>query len=201
MIILTGANRGIGYEIGRILSKNHKIIAITRDDIELDYDCIQLAGHDVRDWERILDEVSEHGVPSTLINCAGVATFHCSENIKEDMGINAISCMELIKGFVDRHEKGRIIQISSMSADSTPNHPHYAASKAAINHYINCMIPYNPDFNFTIISPGFVDTDMVSMHQVPKIDPIDVAEAVEFVLSRRDGVDIRKIELCSTLQR
>ena len=191
MIVLTGANRGIGYEIGKLLSRTHVVIGVTRDDIRLDYPCIQIQHDITQDASVLFEEVCKYVTPSVLINCAGVGPNH-----PDVIDVNLTAQIKMTAEFIKRTNSGRVIQIGSFASIEPNCQSDYSAAKAGIKYYIDCMRKQHRSHAFTTVLPGYTMTDMLDF--VPDfrvLSPQDVAEAVQFVVSRPTHVDIREIVL------
>lgn len=196
MIVLTGANRGIGYEIGSLLSRSHTVIAITRDDTPIDYPCIQIQHDITHDISGLFEKIREHGIPSSLINCAGV--------LGGDMiDVNLKSAIELTEEFIKKTDSGHIVHFGSLSKEYPSTDPIYTATKSAIEEYVKHRRKQCRSHKFTTVIPGYVNTDMIRgcMPMYRPLDPVDVAEAVEFIISRPTHVELREVVLSSSYQR
>lgn len=196
MIVLTGANRGIGYEIGKLLSQQYVVVAITRDEMPLDYPCIQIQ-HDVtQDASVLFEKITKHVTPSVLINCAGVLE-------GDIIGVNLKAAIDLTEEFIKHTESGHIIQFGSLSKFYPYTCPVYTATKVAIEDYMMKRRKQCTTHKFTTLIPGYVNTDMIQsfMPHYRVLNPIDVARTIEFVLSMPKHVELREITLASSYQR
>lgn len=198
MIIVTGANRGIGYEVGRILSEKYTVLAITRNGNELDYPCIQVRADITEDPSNLFDEIMKHGIPSALVNCAGVLS-----DESEMMDVNLHGAVGLTEEFVSRTDKGTVIHFSTMAKMYDETNEWYVKSKLMLEDYINNRRKECKSHRFTTLVPGYVNTDMIRgfMPRYRVLDPSDVADVVDFVLSRPEHVQIREVMISSSSQR
>lgn len=197
MIVLTGANRGIGYEIGKLLSQQYLVVAVTRDDIRLDYPCIQVQHDITQDNTELFDKITKHVTPSVLINCAGV----CGSDDMID--VNLMAAIDLTEAFINCTEHGHVIHFGSLSREYPDTDAVYTATKVALESYIKNKRKQTPTHKFTTLIPGYVMTDMISdfVPDYRPLCPIDVAQTIEFVLSRPSHVELREIVLSSSYQR
>lgn len=187
--LVTGGNRGIGYELVKQLSLNgFKVILASRDremgnkavqklkELHLDVSCIEM---DVSNYESITqaaDTLNEmYGKLDVLINNAGV---YLDENEKllamdpiildKTMATNFFGVYHVMRSFMPLMEKqgyGRIITISSeygeMSEMSSPGVGAYKLSKFALNGLTRLVAAETKgDIKINAVDPGWVSSDM-----------------------------------------
>jgi NADP-dependent 3-hydroxy acid dehydrogenase YdfG len=141
-----------------------------------------------RDWDRMFDT-----------------------NVKGLLNISKL----VIPGMIDR-KKGHIINISSIAGSEVyANGNVYCASKHAVNALTKGMridlLPYN--IKVSSVSPGMVETefsivryhgnktaaDKVYQGLIP-LNAEDVAEAIRFMITRPDHVNVNDLQLMPTAQ-
>jgi len=187
--LVTGGNRGIGYELVKQLAlKGFKVILASRDP-EMGHKAVQKLKEsnldvsfvvmDVDNQESIHQAaitVSErYGRVDVLINNAGV---YLEENkrlvamdpsiLERTMTTNFFGAYHVIRSFIPLMEKqgyGRIINVSSeygaMSDMSYPGVGAYKLSKFALNGLTRMVAAeINGDIKINAVDPGWVSSDM-----------------------------------------
>jgi NAD(P)-dependent dehydrogenase (short-subunit alcohol dehydrogenase family) len=188
-IIVTGASRGIGYQIVKELAKdNHKIVAISRNKEaleELAADCqnqvypisydLGLLGKD--EGSDLIEKVLKV-LPTVdiLINNAGILQkgpfFEFSlKNFKEIFDVNFFAIVRLIQLLVPHMGKqnlGHIVNISSMGgvqgSSKFPGLTAYSSTKSALNGLTECLAVELKDHNIRTnsLALGSVQTEMLA---------------------------------------
>ena len=190
-ILITGANRGIGFEIARQLGKKeHHVIISGRDEAGLKKTHKQLAEEDINADILLLDVSNPDSINKAakdfgkskqqldvLINNAGIgirgdtSLLRNSEDIlNETLQTNSYGPLRVTKAFIPYIPKGgRIINISSgggsMSDPTGGWWPAYCVSKTLLNS-ITRQFAYEleqKDIAVNAVCPGWVRTDMGGM--------------------------------------
>ena len=181
---VTGASSGIGRELALQLSQlGAKLILTARNEDqlnELKKECVNSNEHivlafdlsDEKALEDSFNSLNKRGVEiDFLFSNAG-----CSQRalaLDTDMStsrylmnVNYFSSVHLIKLVLPQmieRQKGHIIVVSSlMGKITTPLRSSYAAAKHALNGYFESIITenYNSPIKFTLVNPGFIDTNI-----------------------------------------
>ncbi|OAS88553.1 MULTISPECIES: SDR family oxidoreductase [Metabacillus] len=187
--LVTGGNRGIGYELVKQLALNgFKVILASRDpgmgneavqklkELNLDVSCVKL---DVANQESIHQAAvainEKYGRVDVLINNAGV---YLDENekllvmdpciLEKTMATNFFGVYHVIRSFIplmEKHGFGRIINVSSeygeMSEMSYPGVGAYKLSKFALNGLTRLVAAeIKEDIKINAVDPGWVSSDM-----------------------------------------
>jgi len=187
--LVTGGNRGIGYELVKQLAmKGFKVMLTSRNpemglqvaqklkESNLD---VSFVAMDVNNQESIRQAaitVNElHGRLDVLINNAGV---YLDENekllnmdpsiLENTMATNFLGAYHVIRSFIPLMEKqgyGRMINVSSeygaISEMSYPGVGAYKLSKFALNGLTRLVAAeINGDIKINAVDPGWVSTDM-----------------------------------------
>jgi NAD(P)-dependent dehydrogenase (short-subunit alcohol dehydrogenase family) len=187
--LVTGGNRGIGYELVKQLAlKSFKVILASRDP-ELGHEAAQKLNEsnldvsfvemDVENQESIRQAAitvnERYGRLDVLINNAGV---YLDENknlvamdssiLKRTMATNFFGAYHVIRSFIPIMVKqgfGRIINVSSeygvLSEMSYPGVGAYKLSKLALNGLTRLVAAeIQGDIKINAVDPGWVSTDM-----------------------------------------
>ena len=187
--LVTGGNRGIGYELVKQLAqKGFKVILASRDS-EMGHEVAQklkesnldvsLLVMDVNNQESIRQAAitvnERYGKLDVLINNAGV---YLEENkklvamdpsiLEKTMATNFFGVYHVIRSFIPLMEKqgyGRIINVSSeygaMSEMSYQGVGAYKLSKFALNGLTRLVAAeINSDIKINAVDPGWVSSDM-----------------------------------------
>ncbi len=187
--LVTGGNRGIGYELVRQLALNGFIVILSSRDRKKGQEAAQKLNEsdldvtfvemDVNDQESIrqaaitVDE--RFGRLDVLINNAGVYLDGTGKLLNMDpsilektMATNFFGVYHVIHSFIPLMEKqgdGRIINVSSeygaMSEMSQPGVGAYKLSKLALNGLTQLVAAESKgDIKINAVDPGWVSTDM-----------------------------------------
>lgn len=178
---VTGANRGIGFELAKQLIKNgyfvHATFRNNKGGLEsLDQSMIMLHRMDVRsdsEVERVFSEISVK--IDLLVNNAGV--YSTSQNSIENLSIADVSDMMQVNGIgplrvtkaampnLKLSKSARIVNIStgfSSISDCSGGYYGYRGSKAALNMFSIATEQELSRYGIStmLICPGWVATDM-----------------------------------------
>lgn len=185
VVLITGANRGIGYSIANRLANEGYIVYAgarkTSSSNQLLQACEQFPGHlhlieiDVTDQKQVDDAVNtiiaKEGRIDVLVNNAGIEMLgsienHTIEEAQKLFDVNFFGPMRLSQAvlpFMRTQNSGRIIQISSRSGfRPLPSISVYAATKYALEGISETMAATLKPWNIkvSLIEPGPVSTEM-----------------------------------------
>ncbi|MGL4743807.1 MAG: 3-oxoacyl-ACP reductase FabG [Dermatophilaceae bacterium] len=229
--VVTGAARGIGAATAQRLAHDGMAVAV----LDLDEDsCERVAeqvrdaggqavgvGVDVGDADRVeaavARVVAELGPPVVLVNNAGVLRDNLLFRMTED-DWDAVMTVHLRGAFLmtracqvhmTAQRYGRIVNLSSSSAQGNRGQANYAAAKAGLQGFTKTLAIELGRFGVTAnaVAPGFVETDMTrataarlavtfeefvarTAAQIPvgRIgQPADIAAAIAFLVSEEAG--------------
>jgi NAD(P)-dependent dehydrogenase (short-subunit alcohol dehydrogenase family) len=188
--IVTGANRGIGFEIARQLMANDVFVAAgCRDEAKCEATMkrlreggVNVAAHvlDVNDTHsvrRFVETVArQHGVPAILVNNAGVfpeergtkltelSTSYWRATFETNLFGAVRMCREVVPHML-KLRYGRVVNVSSglgQMSQMGAGTPAYRVSKAALNALTATLAEEVRGTGILVnsMSPGWVQTDM-----------------------------------------
>jgi NAD(P)-dependent dehydrogenase (short-subunit alcohol dehydrogenase family) len=201
-VLVTGANKGIGFGIAKHLGLNGwKVIVGARDEVRAEKAVGELtaAGVDVLGWvrielrdldgiERAASEVGERFPGLTLlVNNAGIPgdmsvdSLHTEiEDIRETLDVNFVGTFALTKALAPllAANSGRIVNVTVPSEVSPYWHPlAYVASKAAQNAMMGVMAmefqQNNTPIEICSVHPGPTTTDLNGNMALPGFHDIE----------------------------
>ena len=199
--LVTGANRGIGYELCRQLQAAGDVIAVCRSSSpELDRLKVQVeADIDIASDKSVAQLVERlQGVAiDVLINNAGVAQKNTLDDldfdsIRQQFEVNALGALRITQALLPNLRAGaKIALITSRMgsiADNTSGSSYgYRMSKAALSMAGKSLsIDLQPrQIAVAILHPGMVSTDMTRHSGIP------AAESVRGILERIQQLNLQ----------
>ena len=229
--IVTGGARGIGAGISKRLAEDGMAVAVLDlnesacqavvDEIAAAGGQALAVGADVSDPEQVEAAVrrvaDELGAPTVLVNNAGIIRdnliFKMSvEDWDSVIGVHLRGSFLMTKacqGFMTQEKFGRIVNLSSTSAQGNRGQVNYSAAKAGVQGFTKTLAIELGKFGVTAnaIAPGFIETEMtaetaarigISFDELKKMatdqvpvartgKPEDIAHAVSFFASEGAG--------------
>ena len=180
--LVTGASRGIGKAIAEKLTEDgFFVIGTATSDDGADSISTYLGDNgkglklDVADSDSITAVIKtindEFGIPTVLVNNAGITRDNLLMRMKDDewddiISTNLTSVFRMSKAVLRgmmKVKSGRIINISSVVGfTGNAGQANYAAAKAGMIGFAKSMAKEVGSRNITIntVAPGFIDTDM-----------------------------------------
>lgn len=180
--LVTGASRGIGKAIAEKLTEDgFFVVGTATSDEGADSISTYLGNNgkglklDVADSDSITAVIKtindEFGIPTVLVNNAGITRDNLLMRMKDDewddiISTNLTSVFRMSKAVLRgmmKVKSGRIINISSVVGfTGNAGQANYAAAKAGMIGFAKSMAKEVGSRNITIntVAPGFIDTDM-----------------------------------------
>ncbi len=197
-IIITGAGKGIGYELTKYLSENHNIIAISRDVSQLKKnDNLHPFSYDINLTEgsnTLFDFIkTKLGHIDILINNAGILINKSynqllSNDIDEMLNTNVKAPFLLIQKLVPFMKKGsHIVNIGSMGGFQGSAKflglSIYSASKAALAILTECLAEELKDIDIQVncLALGATQTEMLRSAFPDYTAPLKAFEMARFI--------------------
>jgi 3-oxoacyl-[acyl-carrier protein] reductase len=229
--IVTGAARGIGAATAqRLAADGYDVAVVDLDETACDDTVAAVEAHarrglavgaDVSDEDAVRAAVTtvagELGTPLALVNNAGILRDRMVHRMSVDEW-DAVIAVHLRGAFlmsreVSHHMReamwGRIVNISSTSAQGNVGQANYAAAKAGLQGFTKTLALELGRFGVTVnaVAPGYTETEMthataarvgitfeamaerwIADIAVGRIgQPADIANAVSFFLDERSG--------------
>lgn len=190
VVLVTGANRGIGAEFVEQLKRRGaaKVYAAARDRGSIGADGVHALELDVTDPAQVRAAAAGAGDVQVLVNNAGISTgtslVHGDEAaIRREMDTNFYGPLLMTRAFAPvlaANGGGAILNVvSALSWFAVPGAGAYAASKAA-----TWMLTDSTRLELAAqgtqvvaVHMGLVDTDMAKGTDGPKIAPADLVDA------------------------
>jgi NAD(P)-dependent dehydrogenase (short-subunit alcohol dehydrogenase family) len=190
VVLVTGANRGIGAEFVEQLKKRGaaKVYAAARDAGAIDADGVHPLELDITNVGQIEAAAAAAGDVQVLINNAGISTgtplvTGDEAAIRREMDTNFYGPLRMTRAFapiLGSNGGGAILNVvSALSWFTVPTAGAYAASKAAawvLADSTRLEIAAQGT-HVVAVHMGLVDTDMAKGIEAPKIAPSDLANA------------------------
>lgn len=189
VVLVTGANRGIGAEFVAQLKQRgaSKIYAASRDGA-IDVDGVEPIKLDITDPAQIHAAAAAASDVQVLINNAGISTGTSVvsgdvADIRREMDTNFFGPLLMTQAFapiLKANGGGAIVNVvSALSWFTLPSAGAYAASKAAAWSLTDSTRLELADQGIQVVGVhmGLVDTDMTAGTDAPKISPASLAAA------------------------
>ncbi|MBO9520538.1 MAG: 3-oxoacyl-ACP reductase [Nocardioidaceae bacterium] len=181
--IVTGASRGIGEQIARVLHRDGATVLgidvpqaaseLTSVIKELDGDLLTLDITAKDAPQRIAHHVKEkHGGVDIVVHNAGITRDKKLANMAEDrwdsvINVNLVAPERITRELLDQglvNKNGRIIGVSSIAGIAgNVGQTNYAASKAGVIGFVDALAgDLKNDITVNAVAPGFIITQMTA---------------------------------------
>ena len=200
-ILVVGGSKGIGKAVIDVLKDTHKIINISRNEIET-HENITHYSLDV-----LHDELPDIETINGLVYCPGSINLKPIGRLKlddfrEDFEINVVSAVKIIQKYINplKNNNGSVVLFSTVAAKmGMPFHASVAASKSAVEGVVKSLAAeFATKIRFNCIAPTVTDTTLAARllrndkqregmkqrHPLQKIlEPTEVASLVAYLIS------------------
>jgi 3-oxoacyl-[acyl-carrier protein] reductase len=183
-VLVTGANRGIGYSIAERLAGLGAKVALTARNLDSAREAAQKLGGDthpfaldVTDGESVskaaTDVIAALGKVDVLVNNAGITRDNLAMRMKKEewdavIDSNLTGAFRCVQAFLRpmlKNRGGSIINITSVvAATGNPGQPNYCAAKAGLEGLTRSLaLEYSgKGLRVNCVAPGFIETDMTA---------------------------------------
>jgi 3-oxoacyl-[acyl-carrier protein] reductase len=181
--LVTGAARGIGEQIARVLARDgatvvgvdvpqaaSDLIALT-NELDGDYLTLDITAKDAP--KRIAQHLTTaHGGVDIVVHNAGITRDKRLANMDEDrwssvIGVNLVAPERITRELLDQgliHDNGRIIGVASIAGIAgNMGQTNYAASKAGVIGLVDSLADeLKKGITVNAVAPGFIETRMTA---------------------------------------
>jgi 3-oxoacyl-[acyl-carrier protein] reductase len=181
--IVTGASRGIGEQIARVLHRDGATVVgidvpqaaselvSLMNELDGDQLTVDITGKDAP--QRIAHHVKEKfGGVDIVVHNAGITRDRKLANMAEDrwssvIAVNLVAPERITRELLDQdliRPNGRIIGVSSIAGIAgNVGQTNYAASKAGVIGFVDALAPQlKDDITVNAVAPGFIITQMTA---------------------------------------
>src|SRR4029453_3911237 len=220
VVLISGANRGIGFALAQVLyAKGYTlslgardIAALTRATTAMDPTRVHRARYDAGDWQGqaawVATAMERFGRIDVLINNAGMSSHMTLRDaseaaLDEIWAVNCKAPLNMIRCALPHLEasgNGRVVNVASLSGKRVPNdHVAYSMSKFAVLGLTpgTRRSGWDQGVRATAICPSFVRTDMTAgtdkITPENMIDPADLAELVATIIALPNTASVSEL--------
>lgn len=203
MIIITGANRGLGKAIAeRLTDCGEEVIGLSRS---ADTSNIKSIKCDVSDYSSVKDaarEIKRMKKPvKAFINVAGVASMNMAvttdqstvQKLIQTNLVGTIYCCQAFAPIMLRYKQGSFINFSTIAVSlALKGESVYVASKAGVEAFSRTFAREMADFNVRVncIAPGPIRTDLLRGITDSQIDNITKQQVIPKQFKKSDVCDL-----------
>jgi NADP-dependent 3-hydroxy acid dehydrogenase YdfG len=219
LALVTGASRGIGAAVARVLAPTHDLLLGGRDAAALKEVAADLPGArewtvDLTDPGALADAVGGIDRLDVLVHSAGIGPLgrieeSPAEQWRQTLEVNVVAVAELTRLLLPalRAARGRVVCINSGAGfTARPGWGSYAASKFALRAFADALRAEEAahGVRVTSVHPGRTDTDMqrsVVTHEGGEYDgsrflrPESVAQAVLLAVTAPSDADLTELSI------
>jgi uncharacterized protein len=220
IVLITGGNSGLGFEVAReLVQKNCQIIILGKDKKKveeakktLNSDKISTVICDLRDAMQIQEIMKNYEKIDVLINCAGIINYqplesHDPKNVRDLIETNLLGTIFITQAVLPkmiRQNYGTIVNVSSTSGlnGGHAEEAVYTASKYGVSGFTESLKKEieAKKKNIKIIGfyPGGMNTQLFTKSGLNKdtskfMDPAEIAKIMVFILERPDAISMDQV--------
>jgi NADP-dependent 3-hydroxy acid dehydrogenase YdfG len=220
--IVTGASSGIGFAISKVLCElGYEVYGFGRNFTEEETGCFHHELLDLLEEQKLCDrvkQIAKETYVEVLVNAAGVGYYGLHEQlsirqiqtlVRTNLEVPLLLTNRLLRTLKEHH--GIILNISSVTAkQSSPHGCAYGATKAGLSAFGESLFDEARKYGVrvTTIHPDMTQTKLYrdadfTCGEEPEsyLMPEEVAEAVRYVLSQREGVTVPDITIRPQIHR
>lgn len=215
-ILITGASSGIGHELARSLARQNRMVLLARRTDLLKTLQSQLPSRqephlifpcDVGNQEQVLQvfqTLKEQNIviDAAILNAGLTHRFQAANmslpKIKQTFDVNFFGVVYFVEQLLPTmltRKQGLIAATGSLAGyRGMPSAAAYSASKSALAVFLEGLRVdlIRSGIQFTLISPGFVDTPMIQAKRLPGFIVISTKQAVRIIVK---GLEKGKTEI------
>ncbi len=224
LAVVTGGSRGIGFALAKylaskkynlvLIAKNSERLKTAQEHLQASYpdclvNCHAIDLNDTLNAESVIGELLESHPPvDLLINNAGAMergmTDIPAERLLDLFKTNSVSSLLIANAVAEqmkRRKSGYIINMASLAGVlSMPKIGIYSATKGAIISYSKALFKELLHHNVRVscLCPSVVNTDMTDdglMDNTAKIQPSDLVNSVDYLLSLGEGALVERLDI------
>lgn len=188
VVLVTGAHRGLGLAFAReaLARGASKVYAAVRRPEFMTESGVTVARLDVTNRDQAMELARELSDVTVVINNAGILELGNPlevgghDSLRRQFETNVFGVLNVTEAFASSVSTGRgailnVVSVGSWLGNAAVGS--YATSKAAVWGLTNNLRRVLEPLGVTVsaLHAGYIDTDMVRSHNVPKLRPEDVA--------------------------
>ncbi len=207
IFIVVGGTSGIGLELTKLLSKEHKVIVLSRTNKNLDgLSNIEFYNLDIKNSLENFPTIKE--TLNGIVYCPGTIQLKPFKSLKleeflMDLEINFLGAVKVIQKYyqnLKESKNGSIVLFSTVAVQTgMPYHSSIASAKGAIEGLTRSLAAeFAPEIRVNCIAPSITNTPLAERllnteqkinaskdrHPLKRIgDPIEIAKFAYFLLS------------------
>ena len=200
-IVITGCSKGIGFELAKLLSLNHKVYGISRDEKQLkklksavkkpENICFYVGDVAKINQQELNQWIPDEGI-DVLVNNAGILINKTFKDISytdflKTMEVNLWGAINMSQLLIDKltHNSGQIINVGSIGGVNYSSKyaglSLYSSSKGALTTLSECLAE-ELNIKVNVLALGAVQTEMLSKAFPGYQADVNPKEMAEFIL-------------------